>query len=32
VNPDGEIVAVSNRNVPLRASENDPQQIIRPME
>jgi hypothetical protein len=32
LNPDGEVVAVSNRNVPLRASENDPQEIIRPLE
>jgi hypothetical protein len=32
LNPDGEVVAVSNRNVPLRASENDLQEIIRPLE
>lgn len=32
LNPDGEVVAVSNRNVPLRATENDPQEIIRPLE
>lgn len=30
--PDGEVVAVSNRNVPLRAPENDLQEIIRPLE
>ena len=32
LNPDGEVVAVSNRNVPLRAPENDLQEIIRPLE
>ena len=32
LNPEGEVVAVSNRNVPLRATENDPQEIIRPLE
>lgn len=32
LNPDGEVIAVSNRNVPLRAPENDLQEIIRPLE
>ena len=32
LNPDGEVVAVSNRNVPLRAPDNDLQEIIRPLE
>ena len=32
LNPDGEVVAVGNRNVPLRAPENDLQEIIRPLE
>lgn len=32
LNPDGEVVAVSNRNAPLRAPENDLQEIIRPLE
>lgn len=31
LNPDGEVVATSNRNVPLRSPENDPQEIIRPL-
>ncbi len=32
VRDDGNVVAVSNRNLPLRDSENDPDPIIRPLE
>ena len=32
LNPDGKVVAVSNRNAPLRAPESDLQEIIRPLE
>lgn len=32
LDPDGNVVAVSNRNVPLRDNENLPREIIRPLE
>ncbi len=32
LNPDDDIIAVSNRNIPLRDRQNDLQEIIRPLE
>jgi hypothetical protein len=32
LDPNGNVIAVSNRNLPLQHSENDPDTIIRPLE